>query len=134
MGITKEMAEFLLSQNTNKHFPVNIYECNDTKFGKFVRTLNYELACPGISKDELTVTIDNDVLSVKYTKLEEKTDSEETDSSIIKYYYIRGFDLSWKVPSKFDLQTAYATMANGLLTVSITAHRKSLERTIININ
>lgn len=88
--------------------PVDIYE---TKEG-----LAFEIACTGLTKEDVEIHIEGDLLRITYTK------NKEQDPS--RTYYHRGiaqrsFNLGYKVSPRFALPKAEATMKNGLLTLMI---------------
>lgn len=89
--------------------PVDIYE---TKEG-----LHFEIACTGLTKEDVNINIEGDVLRVTY----EKDGESEIDVTnfIHKGIARRSFNLGYKVSSRFDLQNADAQMNNGLLLISI---------------
>lgn len=89
--------------------PVDIYETKDG--------LHFEIACTGLTKKDVNINIEGDVLRVTYEK-DEDNDSDVTNF-IHKGVARRSFNLGYKVSSRFDLQNADAVMENGLLTISI---------------
>lgn len=88
--------------------PVDIFE---TKMG-----LHFEIACTGLSKQDVEISIEGDVLRIFYNK-ETQEDSDRTyiNRGIAK----RSFNLGYKIASKFDLSKAEALMENGLLGIRI---------------
>ena len=78
--------------------PVDIYESD---FG-----LHFEIACTGLTKEDVNIDIEGDVLRVSYTKGKDETDNG--------YKYIhrgvakRSFNLGYKISSKFNLTKADA--------------------------
>jgi HSP20 family molecular chaperone IbpA len=87
--------------------PVDIYETKDG--------LHFEIACTGLSKEDVNINIEGDILRVTY----EKNDDGEIANFIHKGIARRSFNLGYKVSSRFDLQNADAQMNNGLLKISI---------------
>lgn len=87
--------------------PVDIYETKDG--------LHFEIACTGLSKEDVNINIEGDILRIKY----EKNDDDEVINFIHKGIARRSFNLGYKISSRFDLQNADAQMNNGLLTISI---------------
>lgn len=89
--------------------PVDIYETTNG--------LHFEIACTGLSKEDVNINIEGDVLRVTY----EKNGESEIDVTnfIHKGIARRSFNLGYKVSSRFDLQNADAQMDNGLLLISI---------------
>ncbi len=87
--------------------PVDIYETDNG--------LHFEIACTGLEKKDVNISIEGDILRIKY----EKNDDGEIINFIHKGIARRSFNLGYKVSSRFDLQNADAQMNNGLLKISI---------------
>ena len=100
---------FAPALETKISHPVDIYETKDG--------LHFEIACTGLSKEDVNINIEGDILRVIY----EKDGEDETDVTTFIHKGIarRSFNLGYKVSSRFDLQSADAQMINGLLTISI---------------
>ena len=101
-------AHFAPAIETKSPHPVDIFE---NELG-----LNFEIACTGLSKDEVAINIEGDILRVSHTK-EDKNDPN------VGYIYRgiakRSFNLGYKISSKFNLTKAEAEMSNGLLKISV---------------
>ena len=98
--------------------PVDIWENNEG--------LTIEVACVGLSKTDVDVDIEDDILKVSYNK---KETNEPTQ------YHYRGvnkssFDLGWKIARRFDLSKASAGMENGLLKILIPFCKASKPKTL----
>lgn len=91
-----------------KH-PVDVYENNDG--------LHLEVACTGLTKEDVNLNIEGDILRVSY----DKDDTEKYQNREYHYSGIakRSFSFGYKVASKFRLSEADAKMENGLLRISI---------------
>jgi len=100
---------FAPALETKISHPVDIYE---TKEG-----LHFEIACTGLSKGDVNINIEGDILRVTY----EKDGENEIDVTnyIHKGIARRSFNLGYKISSRFDLQNGDAQMDNGLLLISI---------------
>ena len=92
--------------------PVDIYENKDG--------LHFEIACTGLTKDDIEINIEGDIIKVSYNKSE---DDKCCDVNECNYLYKgiarRSFNLGYKVASKFNLLEAEAEMKNGLLKISV---------------
>ena len=80
--------------------------------------LHFEVACTGLDKSDVDITIEGDILKISYDKGEEKT----SDSS--RRFYHSGikkssFNFGWKVARRFELAKANAEMNNGLLIIAV---------------
>ncbi len=100
--------------------PVDIYESD---FG-----LHFEVACTGLTKKDVQINIEGDVLRVSYNK-----EKNETDNG---YKYIhrgvakRSFNLGYKISSKFNLPKSAAEMNDGLLEISIPFAQEAKPRSL----
>lgn len=88
--------------------PVDIYE-ND-------QGLHFEVAGSGLTKDDISITIEGDCLKIAHQKTEEERDD-------CKYLHKgisrKSFNLGYRIAPKFNLSKADAQMTNGLLKISI---------------
>jgi HSP20 family protein len=100
---------FAPALETKISHPVDIYETKDG--------LHFEIACTGLSKKDVNINIEGDILRVTYEK--EGENENDVTNFIQKGIARRSFNLGYKVSSRFDLQNANAQMNNGLLTISI---------------
>ena len=92
--------------------PVDIYE---NKLG-----LHFEIACTGLTKEDVEINIEADILKISYNKSKDEACCEVDDCNYIhKWIARRSFNLGYKIASKFDLSSATAEMKNGLLKISV---------------
>lgn len=92
--------------------PVDIYE-ND-------EGLHFEIACTGLTKKDIEIGIEGDVLKIAYNKPKDEECCEVNNCNYIhRGIAKRSFNLGYKIASKFSLANADAEMNNGLLKISI---------------
>lgn len=92
--------------------PVDIFE---TDHG-----LHFEVACTGLTKSDVELNIEGDVLRISYSKDAEAADAEAQERSYLhRGITRRSFNLGYKIAPKFDLSKADALMENGLLGIRI---------------
>ena len=113
--------EFTTPNNRILNHPVDIYE---DKTGLF-----FDIACTGLTKKQVKVDIEGDILRVSYTK--DKDEDEEKDihvyhSGIAK----RNFNLGWKIARRFDLSKIEGSMKDGLLKLHIPLTPESKPKTV----
>jgi len=104
-------SNFNVLEDVKIPHPVNILETKDG--------LVFEIACTGLSKDQVEINIEHDVLRVSHNK--EAADPSEYED---RNYLVRGitkkaFNLGYKVASRFNLSKADAIMENGLLIITV---------------
>jgi len=98
--------------------PVDIYERENG--------LGLDIACTGISKEDIEIQIEGNIIRVNYQKPEEEDRQEFIHKGIAK----RSFNLGWKIDSKFNLSKATAVFKNGLLQVIIPFAKGSEPKTL----
>jgi HSP20 family protein len=100
--------------------PVDIFE---TKHG-----LHFEVACTGLSKEDIDLNIEGDILKISYQRFEKKEYEDRTyiHQGVAK----RSFNLGYKIASKFDLSQAEAMMENGLLAIRIPYAEEAKPKTL----
>ena len=115
-----EQEEFQTPTNRILNHPVDIYE---DKTGLF-----FDIACTGLTKKQVKVDIEGDVLKVSYNKkdLDEIEDTHFYHSGIAK----RSFNLGWKIARRFDLSKIEGSMKDGLLKLFIPLTPESKPKTV----
>ena len=103
--------------------PVDIYE---NKEG-----LYFEIACTGLTKEQVNLSIEGDILKVSYAKEQDNKYCDVNDCEYIhKGIARRSFSLGYKVASRYDLSQAEAEMENGLLKVYVPFAKESQLKTL----
>jgi len=102
--------------------PVDIYE-TDTG-------IRFEIAAVGLNAEDIDISIENDSLRICY----EKPIQQEESQPIYRGIKRSGFDLTWKISTKFDLSKLKASLDKGLLTLTIpVAEGKAARKISISI-
>ena len=115
-----EQEEFQQPNNRILNHPVDIYEDKEG--------LHFDIACTGLTKKQIELKVEDDILRVIYTK---KDDKEEKDlhhyhSGIAK----RSFNIGWKIARRFSLPEIEASMKDGLLKLFIPLQPESKPKTV----
>ena len=113
----QEQEEFQKPTNRILNHPVDIYE---DKTGLF-----FDIACTGLTKKQVKVDIEGDILRVSYTKKDDEN-RHIHHSGIAK----RSFNLGWKIARRFELPKIEASMKDGLLKLFIPLTPESKPKTI----
>ena len=116
----QQEEEFTTPNNRILNHPVDIYEDKDG--------LYFDIACTGLTKKQIELKVEDDVLRVSYTKGkdEEEEDIHIYHSGIAK----RSFNLGWKIARRFDLTKIDGSMKDGLLKLFIPLTPESKPKTI----
>ena len=110
IGLPSVLDEFTRYHPTSNSFPPhNIIEVGET-------TTQVELAVAGFAPEDITVTVENSVLTIEGSN--EHTDTVD-DSKTYRYRGIstRSFVKSWRLAEYWEVEDA--TFTNGILTVTL---------------
>ena len=112
--------EFQTPTNRILNHPLDVYEDPDG--------LYFDIACTGLTKKQIDIKVEDDVLRVSYTKKEDEDDENRHThhSGIAK----RSFNLGWKIARRFILSDIEATMKDGLLKLFIPLEPESKPKTV----
>ena len=106
----------MVEKNKVSH-PVDLYETE--------KGLNFDIACTGISKDEIDIQLNGDILKVNYDR-----NDEDNKDYIYKGIAKRSFNLGWKINSRFDVSKSTAGFNDGLLTILVPFAKGSEVKTL----
>lgn len=99
---------FAPALNSKQPHPLNIF--HDDK-GLF-----FEVACTGLTKKDIVLDIEGDILKITYNKPHNEVFHE---GMIYNGLSKKSFDLRYKIAPKFDLSQTDASLTNGLLEIFI---------------
>lgn len=93
--------------------PVNIKE-TDAAF-------QMEISVPGLSKKDVVIDVDGDLLSISYEKPEIKTEegAEIKENYKMREFGTRSFKRTFTIPENVEADSIGATMKNGILNVTL---------------
>ena len=106
---------------TSVTHPIDVFE--------YENGLTFEIACVGLDKKDVKISIESDILKVSYDKGSQQKSTPE------KRYYHTGvrkssFNLGWKVARRFNLAKANAEMVNGLLCIQLPLANEAKPKTL----
>ena len=101
-------SQFQPALNSKQPHPVNIFYDD--------KGLHFEVACTGLTKKDVILDIEGDILKITYKKPEDEKFHEGTIHNGLSK---KSFDLRYKIAPKFDLGNIDASLANGLLEIFI---------------
>jgi len=101
-------SQFAPALQSKQPHPVNIFYDD--------KGLHFEVACTGLTKKEVDINIEGDILKISYKKPETE---EFHEGTIYNGLSKKSFNLGYKIAPKFDLSEATAELVNGLLAIFI---------------
>tara|TARA_B100000900_G_scaffold349836_1_gene316151 strand:+ start:2917 stop:3339 length:423 start_codon:yes stop_codon:yes gene_type:complete len=105
--------------NSKQPHPLNIFFDD--------QGLHFEVACTGLTKKDVILDIEGDILKISYKKPEEEKFHEGTIHNGLSK---KSFDLRYKIAPKFDLGQTDASLTNGLLEIFIPLAEEAKPKTI----
>jgi len=119
----KSELDFQPATKAKISHPVDIFENHNG--------LHFDIACTGLSKKDVEINIEGDILRVSYNKPKDEECCEVNDCNYIhRGVAKRSFNLGYKISPKFDLSEADASMENGLLKINIPFAESSKPKTL----
>lgn len=117
---TGDLLDDDLFENGKSIPPMNVKESESS--------YDIELAIPGFSKDEIEVSLENDVLHVSASK-EKETVEEDVEGYTRKEFNYNSFDRRIKVPNTVNQdKEVKATYNNGVLNLQLTKDEVAKDR------
>lgn len=112
--------QFAPALNSKQPHPVNI--------GHDDAGLHFEVACTGLTKKDVDINIEGDIIKISYNKPKQ----EEPINSGTIYHGLskKSFNLGYKIAPKFDLNNVEAKLENGLLEIFIPIAEEAKPKTI----
>ena len=101
-------SQFAPTLQAKQPHPVNIFYDD--------KGLHFEVACTGLTKKEVDINIEGDILKISYKKPETE---EFHEGTIYNGLSKKSFNLGYKIAPKFDLNGSTAELANGLLAIFV---------------
>ena len=100
-------------------YPMNINRVVDEN--GVVKAYHLEYALAGFKKDEIKITISNDILTVKAEHNTEETSEETERETVYRGISYRNLSMSYKLMDNVDKKNITSKFENGLLEINIPA-------------
>lgn len=95
--------------------------------------IKLEVALPGMSKNDIEIAVEDDVLSISSKNQSEKTEDEK--GYVRKEFSFKSFSRSFALPENVDKKMITSKFENGILTVTIPkAVPAAPSKTTINVD
>lgn len=90
--------------------------------------LTLRLEVPGLDREDIKLSVENNVLTVRGEKRQETSSEDETFYRTERSY--GSFERSFTLPSHFDADNVQAQMENGVLTIRVPRREEAKAREI----
>jgi HSP20 family molecular chaperone IbpA len=114
----QDASQYSPLEQTKLSHPVDIFTTD--------KGLTFNIACTGISKEDIEIQLQDNIIRINYTKAKEDEAVDYIHRGIAK----RSFNLGWKIDSKFDPSKSTARFENGLLTIDVPFSKGSELKTL----
>jgi len=112
-------SAFQPASDSKQPHPLNIFHDENG--------LYFEVACTGLTKNDILIDIEGDILKISYKKpIDEKFHEGMIHIGLSK----KSFDIRYKIAARFDLSVVAAEMQNGLLEITIPTADKAKPKSI----
>jgi HSP20 family protein len=111
-------TSWLRNWSTSSTPAVNIVENKDE--------FRIEVAAPGLEKDDFTINVEDDVLTISANKEEKKEEKEENYTR--KEFSYTSFSRSFTLPEIVDREKIRAEHKNGVLTIYVPKHEEAKQK------
>ena len=98
---------------------------NQTKISKTDEDYQIHLAVPGLTKDDLTISTKEGMITISYKK-------EETDDKL--YSFISSFRKSYYIPDDVDEKHITGSVENGVLEIILPKSKKKSSERLISLS
>lgn len=86
-----------------------------------VEKIELEIAIPGVQKDLVTITVDDDLL-----KIESTTPNEDSSAFRLREFNYAGFSKNFKLPETIDTNSVEANFDSGILTLTLGKKKEAI--------
>jgi HSP20 family protein len=87
-----------------------------------------EIVVPGFSKEELNISVKNDVLTVSGRHTEEREEKKEGNGFVLQEYNLNSFERSFMLSPEISHEKITAKYENGILRIKFTDVPPELEK------
>lgn len=100
-----------LPSNTQTYPKYNIVAFKEKEEDKDFSSFEIRVAVPGIHKDELAISMENDILNIKHKKAK----TEQKEFYTVKGFSTQDFELSLSIPTDYKIKPELTTLKDGIL-------------------
>jgi HSP20 family protein len=124
-------------------FPSPLESWLESPFGDFENAWNYpldlvdkgdhmliQIDVPGLKKDQINISLDNDILTIGSQREEEKEDKSDDEKYYRRERYSASFQRRLRLPGEVDGEKISANLSDGVLEVKLPKAKERLPREV----
>ncbi len=96
------------------------------------KSYQIELMVPGFKKDDFSINIENDVMTISAHK-EEKNEEKEGKKVVFSEYKVEDFERSFSLSKDVDSNSIDASYDNGILHLDIPKKKEAIVKKLVQI-
>jgi len=96
------------------------------------KSYQVELMVPGFKKDDFSINIENDVMTISAHK-EEKNEEKEGKKVVFSEYKVEDFERSFSLSKDVDSNSIDASYDNGILHLDIPKKKEAIVKKLVQI-
>jgi len=131
-NLVNEMMNSFLS---NDHHENYIYNCRKPAVNVFETEKDFklEVMLPGFSKEDVKISFQNDLLTIKADNKETETNKNDEYKFVRREFEVYNFEKQFKLPQSVNTSSIDARFENGILNIVLPKKEEALEKTPVEI-
>ena len=127
--------EMLNSFVTADHHENYVYNCRKPAVNVFETEKDFklEMMLPGFSKEDVKISFQNDLLTIKVDNKETETKKNDEYKFVRREFDVYNFEKQFKVPQSVNSTAIDARFENGILNIVLPKKEEVLEKAVVDI-
>ena len=135
-NVTRNLVNEMLNNFvTTDHHENYVYNCRKPAVNVFETENDFklEMMLPGFSKDDVKVSFQNDLLTIKVDNKENREENENKYKFVRREFDVYNFEKQFKVPQSVNTAAIDARFENGILNIVLPKKQEVLEKAVVDI-
>lgn len=135
-NVTRNLVNEMLNNFvTADHHENYVYNCRKPAVNVFETEKDFklEMMLPGFSKEDVKISFQNDLLTIKVDNKENREENENKYKFVRREFDVYNFEKQFKVPQSVNTTAIDASFENGILNIVLPKKEEVLEKAAIDI-
>lgn len=135
-NVTRNLANEMLNNFvTADHHENYVYNCRKPAVNVFETEKDFklEMMLPGFSKDDVKISFQNDLLTIKVDNKENREENENKYKFVRREFDVYNFEKQFKVPQSVNTAAIDARFENGILNIVLPKKEEVFEKAVVDI-
>ena len=135
-NVTRNLVNEMLNNFvTTDHHENYVYNCRKPAVNVFETEKDFklEMMLPGFSKDDVKISFQNDLLTIKVDNKENREENENKYKFVRREFDVYNFEKQFKVPQSVNTAAIDARFENGILNIVLPKKEEVFEKAVVDI-